>query len=331
MIPLRQWNRLAFMIVLTSMSFCAFGQKSAMFSMSEELGYRFNPGYAGMESSLDVAIYGREQWSGIAGNPTSIGITAHAPAYRLKGGAGFQIENDALGPFRYLKLSAGYSYVQTFDQSILSVGAKLGINQISFDGASLRSPEGIYTGGIINHNDPNLPSGKRSAVSPTAGIGLYYIHDVWEAGIAVQDIHLSNGNIEDQGLRLNWAPGPIVNFTARATFDIQDDLYVWPSLLVMYDFSQVQTLAKLNATYMEQFVAGVGIRGYGSNSLEAVVISAGVVLDQHFSLHYSYDIGVAGLATQGGGSHEFILRYNLNKPIGVAGPPKVIENPRYME
>lgn len=302
-----------------------------MFSMPEELLYALNPAYAGLESSLDAAVYGREQWSGINGNPTTFGLTAHAPAYRLNGGLGLHIENDALGPFRYLSAKAGYSYVQSYSNSILSLGVKLGIDQVSFDGAALRAPEGIYTGGLINHNDPFLPQTKVSAVSPAVGLGIYFVKDDWEAGVAMEHLHLSNASLEDQGMQLNWAAGPVLNATAKVNIDVTDELYFFPTLFLLYDFDQLQSLAKLNATYREQFIAGVGVRGYGGNSLESIVMDVGVVLDDHFSVHYSYDIGVSGLATDGGGSHEFVLRYNLNKPIGVAGPPKVIENPRYME
>ena len=170
--------------------------------MPEENIYSFNPAYAGLESSLDVSVWGREQWSGIDGRPSTQSLVAHLPAYRLSGGVGLRITNDRLGPFQYLKFEGGYDYVVANERMIWSVGLTAGIDQITFDGQKLRASEGLYTGGLIDHMDQLLPNQNLSDMAPVFSIGAYIITDAFEGGLALQDIHVGNAGFEDEGVGL---------------------------------------------------------------------------------------------------------------------------------
>jgi hypothetical protein len=45
-------------------------------------------------------------------------------------------------------------------------------------------------------------------------------------------------------------------------------------------------------------------------------------------LGYSYDLTRSSLNTVSNGSHELLLRYQLDKPVGQGQPPPIIYNPR---
>ncbi len=305
-------------------------QKNFLLSMPEENIYALNPAYAGLESSLDITAWGREQWSGIPGRPSTQSLLLHMPLYNLNGGGGLRIINDRLGPFQYIKVEAGYDYVVASERMIWSVGMTAGIDQIAFDGQELRSSEGLYTGGIINHNDPNLPNNKLSGIVPTASIGAYIITDAFEGGISIQDIHFGQSGFSNGEIDFDWAPKMTTNLFFEYGIEFSELWYFYPDIFIKYDFDDVQALVKFNAQYDNIINAGIGVRGYSGNTLESLVISAGYVIDEHFSVHYSYDIGIGGLASEASGSHEIILRYNLNKAVGKGKIPKIIGNPRYL-
>lgn len=327
-------HHMSLMVVITCFGLTypgvLFGQKNFLLSMPEANKYAFNPAYAGLESSLDITAWGREQWSGIPGRPSTQSIVAHLPAYALHGGAGLRIVNDRLGPFQYLKFEAGYDYVVASDRLIWSVGLTAGVDQISYDGEKLRTSEGIYTGGLVNHNDPNLPNGSLSSIVPTISFGAYLITDGFEGGISLQEMHIGDASLSQNGTAFDWSPRMTANLFLQYGMEYNDLWYFYPAVFLKYDFRDVQALLKFNVMYSDIIDFGVGIRGYSGNTLESIVISAGYAIDDHFSVHYAYDIGIGGLANEAAGSHEIILHYNLNKAVGKGRIPKIIGNPRYL-
>ena len=318
------------LFTVLSVSQYAAAQKDFLLSMPEVNKYAFNPGYAGLEGSLDITAWGREQWSGVPGRPSTQSLLIHMPLYQLSGAGGLRITNDRLGPLQYVKLELGYSYVVKSDRMLWSVGLTAGVNQISFDGVKLRTVDGIYTGNVVNHNDPNLPNGNLSGTTASLSIGGYLIVGDLEGGVSLQDISFGQVNLKASTQQFNWAPRMQSNVFLEYGVDVSDDWYVYPNIFIKYDFQTLQTLVKVNAEYQNLLSGGIGLRGFSGQTLESLVFSFGYNVDSHFSLHYAYDVGLSGLATQAAGSHEIILSYNLNKVVGKGRIPKIIGNPRYL-
>ena len=93
------------------------------------------------------------------------------------------------------------------------------------------------------------------------------------------------------------------------------------------DFLQTQTDLSAVFHWRENIFAGVSFRGIEAQ--DAVIILAGLQVTEKTTFAYSFDIPVSPLKTVNRGSHELILRYNLNKPIGEGKLPPIIYNPRY--
>ena len=93
----------------------------------------------------------------------------------------------------------------------------------------------------------------------------------------------------------------------------------------------VQTQAEIDALlyFKEKFFVGGGYRGFASASQDAVVIMAGLKLNENWTLAYAYDATLSVLKTVTTGSHEILLNYNFGKPIGKGVPPRIIYNPRF--
>ena len=81
--------------------------------------------------------------------------------------------------------------------------------------------------------------------------------------------------------------------------------------------------------WRENIFAGASFRGFGNNSKDAAMLIAGLKLNEKTTLAYAFDVPLSPLNTVNRGSHELLLRYSLNKPIGIGKLPPVIYNPRF--
>lgn len=293
--------------------------------------FNWNPAYAGLEESLSITAGLREQWSGLtettsqdAIGPSTQFVNAHLPVYLLKGGFGVQLENDALGPQRQLRFNGAYNYQTFLGPGVLSIGVGAGIYQFELDGSILRTPDGIYNQGLIDHQDGILPLSAVSSSISTFRVGAYYKADWFEVGVSA--IHLNEPTLEIEQLDILLKR----TFFLGASFhiNISDGVQLHPSMLAKSDATQTQLDLSSYVQFNENLFLGGGIRGLNSNSLDAATLLGGFNLSKKIKVAYAYDITLSGLQNVSNGSHELVLNYNLGLPIGKGRPPKVIFNPR---
>ena len=157
---------MAFTTCLLMMSHYAVGQQGPQSTQFMLNRYQDNPAFGGLSKSLSVTAGLRSQWNQFEGAPQTQFINAHLPLYALEGSVGFAIQNDQTGPLKRLILSGSYNYVFESIIGLMSFGGRVGINQISIDGALLRTPTGSYIDNSIDHNDPILLSTDMTGISP---------------------------------------------------------------------------------------------------------------------------------------------------------------------
>lgn len=303
------------------------GQQSSQSSMYFQNKYKYNPAYAGFDGSLSITGGYRTQWLGLARNPVTQDINGHMPLYLLNGAVGFQIENDILGALGQFRASLSYSYVQESFLGLWGAGLRVGFQQISLDGTQIITPEGVYEDGLINHNDPILPEVKVSGASPFASIGGYFIHDLFEIGLAVDN--LIAPNVKMDGIGASWDFKPVFNFYGEFLYDFSGVLSFHPSIFLKTDLVQTQIDVSLQAIYNEYLYGGLAWRGYNSKTFDAIILFGGIQLNANWKIGYAFDIPISALNVNSRGSHEVILNYNLDKVIGLGLPPKTIYNPRF--
>jgi type IX secretion system PorP/SprF family membrane protein len=81
-------------IVMGLLSFGAFAQQDAGFSMYSFNPVYVNPGYAGTRDAFSGTLVHRSQWLGVSGAPTSQSLSIHSPIPYSNVGLGLQIYND---------------------------------------------------------------------------------------------------------------------------------------------------------------------------------------------------------------------------------------------
>lgn len=282
--------------------------------------------YAGLEGSLHVTGNYRSQWTGLESSPVSQRINAHLPLYFLKGAAGAKIENHVQGPQSLFNFQASYNYVQPFSWGIVSGGISLGAFQYRLNGELLRTPDGIYTDFLRDHNDNQLSELMNSGVGASYGFSVYLITQYFETGLEVKQ--LPSYGISLREGQFNYSS--LINFYAEGNFVILNEYNIKPSLLIQSDLVNTQSDFNIVAEYSGNIFGGIGMRGYSSRTIDSIIPVIGWRFNENYSLAYAFDIGVSALRTVHEGTHEIQLVYNLNKKIGAGLPPKIIYNPRYM-
>lgn len=314
----------------TTMFFVVFvmsisvGQQSVQYSQFMLNQYGVNAAYGGLESSLSITSGLRSQWGRFEGSPKTQFINAHLPLYGLSGSAGISIENEILGPLDKVGITVSYNYVSELPFGLVSIGAKLGMSQVRIDGSSLVTPTGFYLDNSVNHNDPILLSTEMSGTSPIYGFGIYTSSVFGDLGIIMDNLPVglsTSGSAEFKHKQL---------FSLFYSYDITliPRLEIMPVILIKSDFNQTQTDIGSIMKYDNVF-GGVTVRGYNSNSLDAMSLIGGVQLNKYFRVSYSFDFGISDLRSFHDGTHEFVVNYNLNKKIKTGELPKIIYNPRY--
>ncbi|GJM33995.1 MAG: membrane protein [Saprospiraceae bacterium] len=301
-------------------------QQPSHYSMYMLNHFSWNPAYAGLDNSLSITGVYRSQWVGLEGSPVTQNINAHLPLYVASSGIGINLENDQLGAQRLTSINLSYNFQRELGAGILSLGARAGIVQRSLDGSKILTPDGEYgePGVPPLHNDDLLPTEEVNGSVTTFGVGLYYQSEKLESGLSISNITEPSADLGKLKLKMtrNYF------FTLGMHFDLNSSVSIHPSILVRSDLIQTQTDFSTIVRYNDNIFFGASFRGYNSNSIDALVLLAGLKLSENITLAYAYDLTLSGLRTVNSGSHEVMLNYNLNKIFGAGRPPKIIYNPR---
>ncbi len=319
-------NIFTLIFLLAALPFC-LAQQPPQYSQYMLNKFAFNPAYAGLDNSVSFTGVYRKQWAGLEGQPVSQNLNVHSPLYLLGGGLGLTLENEALGSWKQTSAMLAYGYqLQIGKMGILSTGISAGLIQRQLDGSKVRTPETVFDdeGNPINHNDPLLSTGKESGLGPNVNIGVFYQGERLEAGISAINLLGNEVAMNSLSYKLERA----YFFSLGYRFDLGKNFTLHPSVLAKSIVSQTQLDFSLITRYNENIFIGASLRGYHSESLDAVALIGGFKLSEKITIGYSYDLTLSNLKTASNGSHEILVNYNLGKAIGKGRPPKIIYNPR---
>ncbi len=293
--------------------------------------YSYNPAYAGLEHTLVATGVYRQQWSSLEGAPATVHFNAHLPISVISSGAGLKVENDIIGAHRTTTAVLSYNYqLELGRTTILSAGFSGGFMQYSLDGAKLRAPDGVYAPSDFNHHDQFLPEGKVNAGTPLFEAGIFLQMKKLRLGASTQPAFAPTLSISSGNDAFKIEPVQHYFFTASYSFEVSDRFNISPSAVAKTDFTETQAEISTVFQWNENIFAGASFRGFGSSDRDAAVILAGLRLNEKTILAYSFDIPLSPLSSVNRGSHELLLRYSLNKPIGAGKLPPIIYNPRFL-
>ena len=118
--------------------------------------------------------------------------------------------------------------------------------------------------------------------------------------------------------------------TMAYNWDINNSFSLQPSIMVESDFIETQLEVSTIIKYNDNIFGGLAFRGYSENTIDATAFLVGMKLSEKITLAYSYDLTLSSYNSVSNGSHEVLIRYNLNKIIGAGVLPRIIHNPRFL-
>ena len=305
-------------------------QQAPQYSLYLLNPYAYNPAYAGMENTLVATGVYRQQWSSLRGAPETQHLNVHLPLYMISSGVGFKAENDLVGAHRTTQALLTYSFQREIGRNAqLSIGVSGGYLQYALDGAKLRTPEGSYEpAGVFLHNDPLLPEGKVTTGTPVFEAGVYFKWKDLGLSLATQPVFAPVLETSDAG---SFRLQPVQHFLGAVSysFALGQNFMINPALLLKTDITETQMEISAIIHWRKNIFAGTSFRGMSSSARDAFVVLGGLNLNERTTLAYSFDIPMSALQVANRGSHELLLRYELNKPIGTGKLPPVIYNPRF--
>ena len=259
-----------------------------------------NAGYAGQRDVLSVLALYRTQWVGIDGAPKTLTFGIHSPLKNERLGLGLNVVSDQLGPAQETSIDANFSYTIPVNASgdlELSFGLKGGLHILDTD----------WSKGIFQNPTDVLFNENVNLVSPTVGGALYLHSDKWYLGASVPNIFTTEHYDDYQE---SIATERIHMFLIGGyVFDVSETTKLKPAFLVK-GVSGAPVIAdlSLNALFNEKFTLGLAYRW--DDSFSGLV---GFQVTDSILIGYSYDLTSTELNNYNSGTHEIMLRFELQK------------------
>ncbi|NMH86422.1 PorP/SprF family type IX secretion system membrane protein [Flavivirga algicola] len=258
-----------------------------------------NSAYAGQREVLSITGLYRTQWVGIEGAPKTITFGAHAPLRNKRLGLGLNLVSDQLGPASETYVDVNFSYtipINEITDTELSFGLKGGFHLLDTD----------WSKGIFQYPD-RLFNDNLNLFSPTVGAGVYLHSEKWYVGLSVPNFFRTE---HYDGIQESVATERLHYFLIGGyVFDVNENTKLKPAVLVK-GVSGAPLIAdlSLNALFNDKFTLGLGYRWD-----DAVSGLAGFQVSDGLFIGYAYDLTTTGLSNYNSGSHEIMLRFELQQ------------------
>ena len=264
-----------------------------------------NSAYTGQRNVLSYLGLYRTQWVGIDGAPKTLTFGIHSPLKNENLGMGISIVSDQLGPIREDYINLNFSYTIRLNRSTeLSFGLKGGLHNLSSDfsrGNSFQNTDVAFNENI-------------SLFSPTIGAGLYLHSTRSYLGLSAPNFltteHYNDykESLASERLHLFLIGGYV--------FNIDNDIKLKPAFLIKA-VSGAPLIADLsiNAMFNNRFVFGLAYRW--DDSLSGLT---GLQVNKTLFIGYAYDYNTSIGNKYTGGTHEVMLRFELQQINKILSP-----------
>jgi len=258
-----------------------------------------NPAYAGSGGTLEAMLLHRSQWTGIDGAPQTQSFGIDSPLSNQNVGLGLSIVNDRLGPSNELFTEGNFSYTIAFaEDRKFAFGLKAGARMLNVDWSKGRYYDPADA--LLNNNISNK-------LKPSLGAGIYYYTDKWYAGLSVPSF--LRGDYYDDVQEAVLSERLHYYVIGGYVFDLSENVKFKPAALGRIVGGAPFALdISGNFLLQEKFTIGASYRW--DDSVSAL---AGFQVSPSFYAGYAYDYTVSGLNKYNNGTHEIVLRYQMQR------------------
>lgn len=268
-------------------------------------GMVINPAYAGSRDALSMTLVHKSYLAGFEGHPSSQKFALHSPLKNEKVALGLSLENNYNPMFNNTGIYGYYAYRIWLGGVRLSMGLKAGVYHFKEDYSTLD---------LYNKEIPDPAFVNNSGISPNFGFGFYLYNNKFFTGLSVP--YLLDFPKADGGLNFNTGSYHYM-LTAGYLFDFTRDFKLKPSMLFDYNQAKSDLQAGLNFILFQDKVWLGTMYRTASKSLTGIIEFQ---LRRSLRVGYAYDYFFTNLSKASSGTHEIMLRYELNFEINVKSP-----------
>jgi len=307
-------------LIMVLISSIGFAQQLPQFSQYMYNTISINPAYAGSRETLSIVGLHRSQWTDIQGGPTTQTISVHSPLGNDKIGLGLSIINDSPGFENFLYAYADFSYsIDVGRDTRLAFGLKGGFTHYNLDEVFLMDPDVLNDPFFGNYTDK---------WNPNIGAGVYLHSNMWYLGLSAPRIINNDYNLDNESTTtINFIATERISyyFTGGYVFDLAKAIKLKPSFLVKAtNGAPISIDFNANVFLYDRFEIGASYR-YNDNT-GALAAMAGFEVVDGLMIGYAYDHYISDVRPYFGGTHEVMLRFELNQE----KPGRVrVKSPRY--
>ena len=290
---------LIFIVITTLLPVDANAQQDPQYTQYMYNTMSVNPAYAGQREVLSITGLYRTQWVGIDGAPESQTFGVHTPLRNERIGLGLSIVNDQIGPAQETYVNANFSYtipLNDYDQK-LSFGLSGGLHFLDTD----------WSKGIFQNPTDAAFQENIDLLSPIIGAGLYLHSRKWYVGLSVPNF-INTEHYDD--FQESLATERLHAFLIGGyVFDLSERTKLKPAFLVKA-VSGAPLIADLSANLLWNDKFTVGLAWRWDDSVSGL---AGFQVTDGLYLGYSYDRTTTGLSNYNVGTHEIMMRFELQQ------------------
>ncbi len=286
------------LLLVVLLSTVGFAQQDPQYTQYMYNALTVNPAYAGQRDVFSITGLYRTQWVGLDGAPKTQTLGIHSPLRNENIGLGLSIVNDQLGPSSETYIDANFSYsipIGNYDTE-LSFGIKGGIHllDINWSKGRFQNPDRLFNENI-------------SLFSPTVGAGLYLHAHSWYIGLSVPNMitteHYDDFQESVAIERLHYF------LTGGYVFELSDTTKFKPAFLLK-SVSGAPLIADVSANFLLNEKLTIGVAWRWDDSISGLV---GFQINEGLMIGYAYDATTSGLNNYNTGTHEVMLRFEIQQ------------------
>jgi type IX secretion system PorP/SprF family membrane protein len=290
--------------VMICIGFSVLAQQIPLYSQLYFMRMLYNPALTAYNSSTNVYLFDREQWTALPGHTTTRGGMGEISLWGNRSGVGTHVFDDVTSVINTVNAQVYYAQkIKLAKDHHLSLGVSLGIMQTRIDYSNLVATD---------VTDPHLLGSARGGLAFDINVGLAYQWKKLTLSFAVEHAANSNVNIADQlkntnyDMRRHYIGGVSYEFSFK-----KEKWNLEPSVLVKKGSgAPIQVDVDVMANYKRFLYLGVGYRlDYGVSAQAAIRIS------QVVTLGYTYEYPLIKHVSYGstGGTHEVLVGINFDR------------------
>lgn len=295
-------RRLLGLMATLLMALGARAQYDAAFTNHWALQSYFNPAASGLNGELDIRGVYSMQLTGFENAPATMLAMADMPLFFVgpRHGVGVGFMNDKAGLFANKKMFLQYAYHHPLWGGRLSIGARAGFLNATFDGTGLD---------LEQSGDPAFPTTQANGTGVDVDAGFRYTaKGKWHAGLSIQHLTapvIALGDEKRQEIRV----GRLYYATGGHTLRLRQPQFVLhTSAILRTDLQAWRGDVAARLAYN-----GESLRLYGGVNYSPTV-SVALLLGTRFhgvNIGYSYEMYTGGVGALSG-THEVVVGYQMD-------------------